>query len=87
MNNYPFTTGGVTLGHVRVFWESEREVALGNVAGVSIPSEKQLIQGCLVKGRKDQKKKEEEEEEDDEGDEELGRAEAVGIDDDNNNDG
>ncbi|KAL3774323.1 hypothetical protein ACHAW5_009842 [Stephanodiscus triporus] len=34
VNNYPFTTRGVTLGHVRVFWESEREVALGNVAGI-----------------------------------------------------
>jgi len=53
VNNYPFTTRGVTLRHVRVFWESEREVASGNVTGVSIPSEKQLIQERLVKGRKD----------------------------------
>ena len=87
VNNYPFTTRGVTLGHVRVFWESEREVASGNVAGVSIPSEKQLIQERLVKGRKDKKKKKKEEEDDDEGGEELGGAEAVGTDGDDNNDG
>ena len=87
VNNYPFTTRGVTLGHVRVFWESEREVASGNVAGVSIPSEKQLIQERLVKGRKDKKKKKKEEEDDDEGGEELGAAEAVGIDDDDDDDG
>jgi GTP1/Obg family GTP-binding protein len=57
VNNYPFTTRGVTLGHVRVFWENERAVSLGQVAGVSIPSEKQLIQERLVKGRKDKNKK------------------------------
>ena len=57
VNNYPFTTRGVTLGHVRVFWENERAVSLGQVAGVSIPSEKQLIQERLVKGRKDKDKK------------------------------
>lgn len=56
VNKYPFTTRGVTLGHVRVFWENERAVSLGQVAGVSIPSEKQLIQERLVRGRKDKKK-------------------------------
>jgi len=62
---------------------------LGNVAGVSIPSEKQLIQERLVKGRKDKKKKKKkkEEEDDDEGGEELGGAEAVGPVDDDNDDG
>eukprot|EP00578_Thalassiosira_sp_NH16_P008461 CAMPEP_0181117800 /NCGR_PEP_ID=MMETSP1071-20121207/22731_1 /TAXON_ID=35127 /ORGANISM="Thalassiosira sp., Strain NH16" /LENGTH=558 /DNA_ID=CAMNT_0023202243 /DNA_START=477 /DNA_END=2153 /DNA_ORIENTATION=+ len=49
VNNYPFTTRGMTLGHVQVFWESDRDVAVGNVAGVSIPSEKQLVQERLLK--------------------------------------
>lgn len=39
----------MTLGHVQVFWESESEVAAGNVAGVSIPSERQLVQEKLVR--------------------------------------
>lgn len=49
VNNYPFTTRGMTLGHVQVFWESDIDVARGNVAGVSIPSERQLVQEMLVK--------------------------------------
>lgn len=65
VNNYPFTTRGVTIGHVRVFWENERAVSLGQVAGVSIPSEKQLIQERLVKGRKDKDKKQTKETSDD----------------------
>lgn len=47
MNNYPFTTRGMTLGHVQVFWESEADVAEGNVAGVSVPTEKDLIREKL----------------------------------------
>ena len=47
VNNYPFTTRGMTLGHVQVFWESEEDVAVGNVAGVSIPSERDLVQEKL----------------------------------------
>jgi GTP1/Obg family GTP-binding protein len=47
VNNYPFTTRGMTLGHVQVFWESEEDVAIGNVAGVSIPSERDLVQEKL----------------------------------------
>jgi len=49
VNNYPFTTRGMTLGHVQVFWESDSDVAQGNVAGVSIPSEKQLVQENLMR--------------------------------------
>ena len=61
VNNYPFTTRGMTLGHVQVFWESEAEVAAGNVAGVSIPSEQQLVQERLVKrGIKSRRMKEKE---------------------------
>ena len=61
VNNYPFTTRGMTLGHVQVFWESEEEVAAGNVAGVSIPSEKQLVQERLIKrGIKTRRMKEKE---------------------------
>jgi len=51
VNNYPFTTRGITLGHVQVFWASEDDVARGDVAGVSVPSEKQLVQERLLKGR------------------------------------
>jgi GTP1/Obg family GTP-binding protein len=47
VNNYPFTTRGMTLGHVQVFWESEADVSIGNVAGVSIPSEKDVVQEKL----------------------------------------
>lgn len=47
VNNYPFTTRGMTLGHVQVFWESDEDVARGNVAGVSIPTEKDLIREKL----------------------------------------
>jgi nucleolar GTP-binding protein len=47
VNNYPFTTRGMTLGHVQVFWESDDDVAKGHVAGVSIPSEKDLIREKL----------------------------------------
>ena len=47
VNNYPFTTRGMTLGHVQVFWESEEDVSIGNVAGVSIPSEKDVVQEKL----------------------------------------
>ena len=61
VNNYPFTTRGMTLGHVQVFWESEQEVAAGNVAGVSIPSENQLVQERLIKrGIKTRRMKEKE---------------------------
>lgn len=48
VNNYPFTTRGVTLGHVQVFWESDDDVALGNVAGVSVPSEREISKEKLV---------------------------------------
>jgi len=51
VNNYPFTTRGITLGHVQVFWASEDDVARGVVAGVSVPSEKKLVQERLLKGR------------------------------------
>ena len=37
----------MTLGHVQVFWESDSDVAEGNVAGVSIPNEKDLIREKL----------------------------------------
>eukprot|EP00804_Cyclotella_cryptica_P007749 CCRYP_001360-RA/>CCRYP_001360-RA protein AED:0.01 eAED:0.01 QI:221/1/1/1/0.33/0.25/4/2285/601 len=47
VNNYPFTTRGMTLGHVQVFWESDADVASGNVAGVSIPSEKDVVREKL----------------------------------------
>lgn len=61
VNNYPFTTRGMTLGHVQVFWESDQDVAIGNVAGVSIPSEKQLVQENLVRlGVKTRRMKEKE---------------------------
>lgn len=61
VNNYPFTTRGMTLGHVQVFWESEQEVSTGNVAGVSIPSEKQLVQESLIRrGVKTRRMKEKE---------------------------
>lgn len=33
----------MTLGHVQVFWESDVDVAKGNVAGVAIPSDKDLV--------------------------------------------
>lgn len=39
VNNYPFTTRGVTLGHVRIFWENESAVSSGKVAGASVPKE------------------------------------------------
>jgi len=80
VNNYPFTTRGMTLGHVQVFWESEQEVAMGNVAGVSIPSEQQLVQERLLRrGVKSRRMKEKEAIEEfskdanDEGDEEVVR--------------
>ncbi|KAL7430256.1 hypothetical protein ACHAXM_002096 [Skeletonema potamos] len=61
VNNYPFTTRGMTLGHVQVFWESEEDVAIGNVAGVSIPSEKDLVQEKLERrGVKTRRMREEE---------------------------
>lgn len=61
VNNYPFTTRGMTLGHVQVFWESEEDVAVGNVAGVSIPSEKDLVQEKLERrGVKTRRMQEEE---------------------------
>lgn len=51
----------MTLGHVQVFWESDQDVAAGNVAGVSIPSEKQLVQESLVRlGVKTRRMKEKE---------------------------
>jgi hypothetical protein len=37
----------MTLGHVQVFWESDADVAQGNVAGVSIPTEKDLVRENL----------------------------------------
>ena len=37
----------MTLGHVQVFWESDADVAQGNVAGVSIPTEKDMIREKL----------------------------------------
>jgi hypothetical protein len=91
VNINSFTTRGITLGHVRIFCEPEQEVALENVAGVSIPSKMQLIQERLVKGRKDKKKKkndnddamEEKRQLDGEGDEGMGGADAIRI---NNND-
>jgi len=61
VNNYPFTTRGMTLGHVQVFWESDDDVALGNVAGVSIPSEQDLVQEKLTRrGIKTRRMKEKE---------------------------
>ena len=61
VNNYPFTTRGMTLGHVQVFWESEEDVAAGNVAGVSIPSERDLVQEKLERrGVKTRRMREEE---------------------------
>ena len=39
VNNYPFTTRGVTLGHVRIFWENEDAISSGKVAGASVPNE------------------------------------------------
>lgn len=48
VNNYPFTTQGMTLGHVQVFWESGNDVARGNVARASVPSEKELVQERLL---------------------------------------
>jgi hypothetical protein len=56
VNIYPFMTHGVMLGHERVFWESEREVTSGNVAGISIPRKRKFIHERLVKGCKDKKK-------------------------------
>ncbi len=53
VNIYHFTMCGIMLRHLRIFWGLEREVALGNVAGISIPSERQLIQEHLVKSCKD----------------------------------
>ncbi|KAL7519652.1 hypothetical protein ACHAWX_004411 [Stephanocyclus meneghinianus] len=47
VNNYPFTTRGMTLGHVQVFWESDADVVKGNVAGVAIPSDKDLVREKL----------------------------------------
>jgi hypothetical protein len=80
------------LGHVRVFWESEPEIASGDVTGVSIPSERQLIQDRLVKGRRDKKKKKnnnddarkEKRQLDGEGDEGLGGVDAIRIDNNDN---
>lgn len=61
VNNYPFTTRGMTLGHVQVFWENEDDVAVGNVAGVSIPSEKDVVQEKLERrGVKTRRMREEE---------------------------
>lgn len=37
----------MTVGHVQVFWESDEDVALGNVAGVSVPSERDVVQEKL----------------------------------------
>jgi len=97
VNNYPFTTRGMTLGHVQVFWESDDDVAAGNVAGVSIPTQRHLSQEKLVKrGVKTRRMKEEEalqiysrekEEEDDDDDdsveeEEEGTGSLTMIDDD-----
>ena len=48
VNNYPFTTRGMTLGHVEVFWESDDDVSSGKVAGVSIPSQRKISQEKLV---------------------------------------
>jgi len=48
VNNYPFTTRGMTLGHVEVFWESDGDVSSGNVAGVSIPSQRKISQEKLA---------------------------------------
>ncbi|KAL7552381.1 hypothetical protein ACHAWF_015623 [Thalassiosira exigua] len=61
VNNYPFTTRGMTLGHVQVFWESDRDVALGNVAGVSVPSDRELVREKLLRrGVKTRRMREEE---------------------------
>lgn len=61
VNNYPFTTRGMTLGHVQVFWESDQDVAAGNVAGVSIPTSQRLSQENLLRrGVKSKRMKEEE---------------------------
>ncbi len=68
---------------------------MGNVAGVSIPSKRQLIQERLVKGSKDKKKKkndnddarEEKRQLDGEEDERLGGVDAIRIDNDNNDAG
>lgn len=43
VNNYPFTTRGVTLGHVRIFWENESAVSSGKVAGASVPKENEYL--------------------------------------------
>ncbi len=92
MNNYPFATCGVTLGHVCIFCKSERQVALGNITGVSTPSKRQLIQERLVEGCKDKKRKndnndarEEKRQHNCEGDEGLGGANAIRIDSNDNN--
>jgi hypothetical protein len=95
VNTYPFTKHSVTLGHVPIFWELEQEVASGNVANISTPSKRQLIQECLVKGCKDKKKKkkkknnngdvrEEKRQLDGKGGKELGGVNAIRIDDNNN---
>jgi len=53
----------MTLGHVQVFWQSDADVADGNVAGVSIPTEKDIIQEKLsrrgIKSKRMQKEEEE----------------------------
>ncbi len=95
VNIYPITMHGVTLGHLWFFWESEQEVMYRNVASVSIPSKRQLIQERLVKGRKDEKKKkndsndvrEEKRQLDGKGDEGLGGVDAIRIDNDDNDAG
>lgn len=52
----------MTLGHVQVFWQSDADVADGNVAGVSIPTEKDIIQEKLsrrgIKSKRMQKEEE-----------------------------
>lgn len=61
VNNYPFTTRGMTLGHVQVFWESDQDVAAGKVAGVSIPTTQRLSQESLLRrGVKSKRMKEKE---------------------------
>eukprot|EP00571_Detonula_confervacea_P002952 CAMPEP_0172314112 /NCGR_PEP_ID=MMETSP1058-20130122/21705_1 /TAXON_ID=83371 /ORGANISM="Detonula confervacea, Strain CCMP 353" /LENGTH=598 /DNA_ID=CAMNT_0013027893 /DNA_START=210 /DNA_END=2009 /DNA_ORIENTATION=+ len=61
VNNYPFTTRGMTLGHVQVFWESDQDVAAGNVAGVSVPTKQRLSQESLLRrGVKSKRMKEKE---------------------------
>lgn len=51
VNNYPFTTRGMTLGHVEVFWDDDNSIARAVVPNDSSSRKKSSLSPDVVDGR------------------------------------